>query len=188
MASASASQEPEPVRAATDRQLLYIPTQQQLVAGWPHWSGAAAVLPQGDRVVHLQNVSGIDFSGLTFADADYTYQGWQSGFNAQPTSPGSPANAALRVSSSVGVTVQDCVFAELGGGGVVVGNRSQDVVVYRSSFSNVGQSAVMFVGNDTTKPYNAAVHLNTIDGVGRILASAGGVYLTVRTYLRGTVW
>jgi len=42
----------------------------------------------------------------------------------------------------------------------------------------MGQSGVMFVGNDSTQPRNCSVTGNRMRGIGTILASAGGVLVT----------
>lgn len=162
--------------------LHYIPTPAQLAAGFPN-DATTAVLPHADRVVSIDGASYVSFSNIVFADADYTYQGWQDGFNVLPSSRGSPADAAVRVSRAMGVTIAGCTFAAVGGGGVVIGNQTHDVQVLNSTFHNVGQSGVMFVGNDTSQARGAVVAGNTLTGIGQVLASSGAIYLTVRTTL-----
>ena len=47
-----------------------------------------------------------------------------------------------------------------------------------SRFLDVGQSGVMFVGNASTQPTQACVIDNVMVGIGQMLASAGGVYVS----------
>ena len=48
-------------------------------------------------------------------------------------------------------------FLALGGCGVVVGNSSRDVIIEHSSFVEMGQSGVLFAGNDSTQAKRCAV-------------------------------
>lgn len=66
-------------------------------------------------------------------------QGGQDGFNMDDWPPAIPSDAAVRVSDASGVRLAKCSFFRLGGGGVHVGNRSRDVDVTDSSFSQLGQ-------------------------------------------------
>ena len=103
----------------------------------------------------------------------------QTGFNVDDSTPGCPRDGAVRISRATNATVSNCSFVALGGGGVLVGNRSGNVVVEDSSFWNMGQSGVMFVGNDTTQSRaGSRVVRNTMRYIGQILASAGGVFVT----------
>ena len=132
-------------------------------------------LPQLDRLVTIESRSDVTLRGVTFTDTDFVSTGLQNGFNAVPSDPGIPHDAAVAVSNSSGVLLQNCTFLALGGCGVVIGNRSTAVVVNASTFTDMGQSAVLFVGNDTSQARECVVSGNVMRGIGTILASAGGV-------------
>ena len=136
-------------------------------------------VPGAGRLLTIEGRrAGVVVDGLAFADTDFSASGVQTGFNVDDSSPGCPHDAAVAVSRSSGVRISNCSFVALGGGGVLVGNGSTDVAVLGSTFRDIGQSAVMFVGNATTQASGAVVANNSIVGVGQLLASAGGVLLT----------
>lgn len=56
---------------------------------------------------------------------------------------GMPRDAAVVVSQASHVEINNCLFAQLGGGGVHVTNASSDVLVTSSTFTHLGQSGVM---------------------------------------------
>ena len=89
-----------------------------------------------------------------------------------------PHDAAVAVSNSKNVSLWNCTFMSVAGCGVVVGNSSTGVVVAASTFTETGQSGVLFVGNDTTQARECTVSSNTMRGVGAVLSSAGGVVVS----------
>jgi hypothetical protein len=139
---------------------------------------AEVFVPTVERLLTIEGRTKVSLTGLTFADMDFRSTGVQEGFNVADQSPGCPHDGAVAISRSTDVMVRNCTFLALGGGGVLVGNASTRVSVEDSSFVSIGQSAVMFVGNETTQATDASVIRNTIDGVGVLLASAGGVLVT----------
>ena len=120
----------------------------------------------------------VSFEAVTFVDVDFAASGVQTGFNRLPTDKGCPHDAAIAVSNSRDVTVRGCNFTSLASGGVLVANRSTRVEVSDSQFTQMGQSGVVFVGNDTSQPRECSVLRNSMRGIGTILASAGGVLIT----------
>ena len=100
------------------------------------------------------------------------------------TAEGMPHDAAVAISRSRDVQVRGCQFLALGGSGVVVGNASRNVSVESSTFVSTGQSAIIMVGNASTQPSDATIANNTIDGVGQMLASAGGVVISSASNVR----
>ena len=103
-------------------------------------------VPIQSRLVTIENRSSVSFDSVTFVDVDFNASGVQTGFNRVPADKGCPHDAAVAVSNSQNVTVQRCNFTSVAGGGVLVGNRSTQVVVSDSRFTQIGQSGVMFVG------------------------------------------
>ena len=99
-------------------------------------------------------------SGITFVDTDYLASGTQGSFNPNPSDKGCPADAAVAVSRSSDVTVTNCTFLALGGGAVLIANSSSRVHVRANRFLNIGQSGVMFVGNNS----NQATHSSAVLG------------------------
>ena len=133
----------------------------------PLASGLFEVLPGAD---------GVEFRGVVFTDADYDSYGFQDGFDVNRNSVGIPKDAAVRVRGAKNVVVADCDFAALGGGGVLFTDSAANGAVVGNSFSHLGQSGVMLVGNETTKPRGVRITSNAMVGVGETLASAGGVF------------
>jgi len=74
--------------------------------------------------------------------------GYQEGWNILP-GQGMPDDAAVKVSGAVGITIDNCAFDQVGGGGVHVANGSTSVVIQRSLFRGTGQSGVIFTGNSS---------------------------------------
>ena len=132
-------------------------------------------VPKLDRLVTIESRSNVTMQAVTFADTDFVSTGLQNGFNVMPSDPGIPHDAAVAVSNASGVLLHNCTFLALGGCGVVIGNGSTDVVINASMFTEMGQSGVLFVGNDTSQARECVVSGNVMRGVGTVLASAGGV-------------
>jgi hypothetical protein len=103
-------------------------------------------VPIQSRLVTIENRSSVSFDSVTFVDVDFNASGVQTGFNRVPSDKGCPHDAAVALSNSQNVTLQRCNFTAVGGGAVLVGNRSTQVVVSDSRFTQIGQSGVMFVG------------------------------------------
>eukprot|EP00936_MAST-01D_sp_MAST-1D-sp1_P002671 g2671.t1 len=143
-----------------------------------------AFVPALTRIATVEGRANVSLLGVGFADTHFLASGVQEGFNHNDSVPGIPHDAAVAISRSTGVVVQGCFFAALGGGGIVIGNSSSGVAVLDSSFQDVGQSAVLFVGDAATQATNATVAGNEIRGVGQLLASAGGVVLTSASGVR----
>ncbi|KAH8065624.1 ATPase [Aureococcus anophagefferens] len=133
------------------------------------WDEASDVIGVG--------ADGVEVAGVTFADCDYDSYGFQLSPDASGGrwEPGIPHDAALRVHGAHDVVVRDCVFSNLGGGGVLVAEASARAVVRDSEFRNLGQSAVFLSGNGTTQPRFATIIDNAMSGVGEVLAAAGGL-------------
>lgn len=129
---------------------------------------------------------GVEVAGVTFADCDYDSYGFQLSPDASGGrwEPGIPHDAALRVHGAHDVVVRDCVFSNLGGGGVLVAEASARAVVRDSEFRNLGQSAVFLSGNGTTQPRFATIIDNAMSGVGEVLAAAGGLVCATCSHSR----
>ena len=139
---------------------------------------ANVVVPTSSRIMNINNREHVTISGLTFADTDYVSSGTQGSFNDRITASGAPNDAAIAISNSSDVIISNCTFLALAGGGVCIGNLSKRILVRDSHFWSMGQSGVMFVGNDSTQASNCSVIDNTLVGVGEILAAAAGVFIT----------
>ncbi|KAH8067810.1 ATPase [Aureococcus anophagefferens] len=129
---------------------------------------------------------GVEVAGVTFADCDYDSYGFQLSPDASGGrwEPGIPHDAALRVHGAHDVVVRDCVFSNLGGGGVLIAEASARAVVRDSEFRNLGQSAVFLSGNGTTQPRFATIVDNAMSGVGEVLAAAGGLVCATCSHAR----
>jgi len=119
----------------------------------------------------------VTLRGLGFTSTSYTAQGFQSGFNVVP-GQGLPDDAAVRVSGATDVSIVGCHFAQLSGGGVHAFNGTSSLSVLNSTLHSVGQSAVLFTGNNTSQVNGAVVAFNDISDVGVVLAAAGGIVVT----------
>jgi len=125
---------------------------------------------------HLELDTGdISVSGISFADTDYTYYGYQTGWGLTAEASGMPRDAAVVIESAERVKISGCFFEQLGGGGVHLTQNSRDVEVLASTFHHLGQSGVVLSGNSSTQPTRCTVANNTIANVGEILASAAGI-------------
>lgn len=128
----------------------------------------------------LQNgTSNIVLERLSFADTDFAAVGYQEGFSTTEDSAGMPRDAAVTVGAAVNITISDCNFIELGGGGIHITNGSSHVAVVNSRFEHMGQSGVSMDGGQAgvpgAAPMNCTVANNTIYHVGEVLASAAGI-------------
>eukprot|EP01050_Picozoa_sp_SAG11_P009555 SAG11_NODE_908_length_6589_cov_5.484129_6_plen_652_part_00 len=135
-------------------------------------------VPVQSRLVTVENRSNVSFEAVTFVDVDFAASGVQTGFNRLPTDKGCPHDAVIAVSNSRDVRVRGCNFTSLASGGILLANQSTRVEISDSQFTQMGQSGVLFVGNDTSQPRECSVLRNSMRGIGTILASAGGVLIT----------
>ena len=135
-------------------------------------------VPIQSRLVTVEGRSNVSFESVTFVDVDFSASGVQTGFNDRLSDAGCPHDASVAISNSRDVSIQGCAFTAVGGCGVLVGNLSSRVEVTDSQFSEIGQSGVMFVGNDTTQARECSVRNNSMRSMGSILASAAGVLIT----------
>ncbi|KAK7233032.1 hypothetical protein SO694_00039024, partial [Aureococcus anophagefferens] len=76
------------------------------------------VVPRATTVIAVESSKEVVIESVTFSDTDARYLGFQNGFSVDAESIGIPTDAALHVSGSSGVKIENCVFSELGGGGV----------------------------------------------------------------------
>ncbi|KAH8087640.1 ATPase [Aureococcus anophagefferens] len=136
------------------------------------------VVPRATTVIAVESSKEVVIESVTFSDTDARYLGFQNGFSVDAESIGIPTDAALHVSGSSGVQIENCVFSELGGGGVTA-TSTTELSVSNSTFAHLGQSGVALVGNGTTRTTGAAITNNSMTGVGEVFASAGGVFLLV---------
>eukprot|EP00943_MAST-04B_sp_MAST-4B-sp1_P008703 g8703.t1 len=143
-------------------------------------------IPQNDFIFHFQNVNNYKLKNLNFIDVDYTANGFQEGFNILPTSYGMPSDSSIHISYSKEITIVNCLFHQLGSGGIHVTNQSSAIYITANRFYKIGQSPIMFTGNTTYQANNCLIANNTIKGVGEILASAGGVLISSGSYLNVT--
>jgi hypothetical protein len=157
------------------------PNQQRVLQMLHHGdSGPAEVYIAGlvAPLLHVVGAQHIRFENLGITDSDYRYQGYQASFNVLPTAVGSPADGAIAISESIDVNVTGCNFFALGGGGVLLANRSSQCTVSASTFHDIGQSGVMMVGNATSQPTHCAVLSCNMSRTGAVLSSSAGVFIT----------
>ena len=119
--------------------------------------------------------SDVSFRSLAFVDTDFTFNGYQEGFSHEASDPGMPRDAALVIASSDRVTVSECTFQELSGGGIHITNASAGVIVSRCRFENLGQTGVAISGGADSQPRNLSITHNTFEQLGLVLASAAGI-------------
>lgn len=128
------------------------------------------------RDVAFLDTGDIFISGISFVDTDFSYYGYQEGWGQTDEATGMPRDAAVVVEGAQRVTINDCAFEQLGGGGIHISRRSQSVEVSDSKFSSLGQSGVVVSGNSSTQPVQITVQNNTMEHIGQILASAAGIF------------
>lgn len=121
-------------------------------------------------------VRNVTLTGIHFMDTTYSSYGFQAGFNVVEEASGIPTDAAVYVVAGAGISIDECKFVNTGGGGVLITGTSENVNVVNSHFVEMGQSGVMMTGNKTTQPSKVLVAHNSMLGIGRFLASAGGIY------------
>ena len=66
---------------------------------------------------------------------------------------------------------------------MLIANLSTQVTVSRSRFLSMGQSGVMFVGNESTQATNCSVLANSMLGIGELLSAAAGVFITSASFI-----
>ena len=138
-------------------------------------------VPRATTVIAVDSSKDIAIESVAFHDTDARYLGFQSGFSVDADSIGIPTDAAVHVARSSSIRIENCVFSELGGGGVTA-TSTADLVVTNSTFAHLGQSGVALVGNGTTRTIGSIIANNSILGVGEVLASAGGVFCSCCTH------
>jgi hypothetical protein len=127
-------------------------------------------------------VSDIGFVRLTFADTDFRYDGYQSGFGLASNNSGMPRDAAVVIAGAERVRIIQSYFHHLGGGGIHITNASRYVDVMDSQFLHLGQSGVVLSGDSKTQPTHCTVSNNTIHFIGEILASAAGIMASTTSH------
>lgn len=136
------------------------------------------VIPLLDSLVRVvgrpgknQTARGITFSGLQFTETRSTYMEVYD-----VPSGGDWAvhrNAALYVESAEAFVLEDCLFDQVGGNGLMFNGHVTDSVVQRNEFAFCGDSAVVSVGNsrtidgtEPTYPNKNLIQFNHIHHVG----------------------
>jgi hypothetical protein len=145
--------------------------------GWLYLN--ASILPADGEVVlsalstliHISdNAEDISISGFGFTDSDYTSLGYQLNFNMDAMDGigmsyhGFPADAAVQLNSCHQVTIENCRFSQLGGGGVRAYNSTSYLNITASNFTHIGESAILLTGNATTQTSHCLISNNRISG------------------------
>lgn len=128
------------------------------------------------------STNNIVLSGMSFADTDFTYYGYQKGWGLTDDASGMPRDAAVVVDAAERVQIVGSQFEQLGGGGVHITGGSRYIDVLGSSFYHLGQSGVVLSGNGTTQPSYCTVQNNTAKHIGEILASAAGIMTSTASF------
>jgi len=126
--------------------------------------------------VPTEYVRDIEFTGVTFEDTTFESWGFQSGFNVVPASTGIPDDLAFHIRGGSDIRVRHCAFNGTGGGGILATDASVNLTITHNRFHELGQTAIMLVGNATTQPTHVEIGHNHMQGLGRVLASAAGVF------------
>jgi len=130
------------------------------------------------------NAEDISISGFGLTDSDYTSLGYQLNFNMDAMDGigmsyhGFPADAAVQLNSCHQVTIENCRFSQLGGGGVRAYNSTSYLNITASNFTHIGESAILLTGNATTQTSHCWISNNRISNIGESLVSCGGVILS----------
>ena len=140
-------------------------------------------VPQNDYIFSFQNVQNYEIRNLNLIDVDYISNGFQEGFNILPSSIGMPSDSSIHISQSKNINITNCLFHHLGSGGIHITNQSTNINIVKNTFNKIGQSPIIFTGNTTSQARHCLVQSNLIDGVGEILASAGGVLVSSGSYI-----
>ncbi|MBI5832566.1 MAG: right-handed parallel beta-helix repeat-containing protein [Armatimonadetes bacterium] len=149
--------------------LLYRPDQG---ADKPPAPMVAAVL---DRVIDIKGdpaadkwVEHVHLRGLAVRDTGYTLT----------TDYYTPSDAAVHIAGARHMSLTDCDLAWVGGYGVQLADRANDVEVSRCRIQDVGQGGVHLVGGTAVQPHHNRILANEIERIGLIYKHVAGVYLT----------
>eukprot|EP00039_Didymoeca_costata_P016861 m.307626 g.307626 ORF g.307626 m.307626 type:complete len:763 (-) comp16463_c1_seq11:65-2353(-) len=139
-------------------------------------------IPLGTTIITINNnTSPLVIQNVNFMDTDYISDGYQSGWNLV-NSRGIPNDTAVVLSGVCDVTIENCSFVELSGGGILLKNNSNSVLITNNKFTNIGQSGIMMVGETAIQPTNISVTRNTFHTFGKTMASAAAIYACTTSY------
>ena len=71
----------------------------------------------------------ISLTAISFADTDFTYNGYQEGWGLTADASGMPRDAAVVIEGAERVRIEECFFEQLGGGGVHLTQSSRYIEV-----------------------------------------------------------
>ena len=123
-------------------------------------------------------IKNIIFDNIIFTDNDYIAYGYQSKFNIITNDPenGVPIDGSIRLNYATNITIRNCLFTTLGGGGIMISNYSRNIFIHNNEFKNMGQSGVTIIGDSMIQATYIHIYNNTFENMGQILASAAGIY------------
>jgi hypothetical protein len=75
------------------------------------------------------DTANVSLTALSFADTDFTYNGYQEGWGLTDDASGMPRDAAVVIEGGDHVRISECFFEQLGGGGVHLTQSSRYIEV-----------------------------------------------------------
>ena len=155
--------------------LFYWPAAGELPPDLPVRSPVAPVLFE---LMTVDNTSHIVFSNITFRDTSYAAEGGWNGV------AGEPSDGAVRISNSTDIQIEASQFlAGIGGYAVRVGNWSTGIKVIGNLMAELGQGGVLLgntnmngiVPSSPQLPHNCEVSFNVMEDIGLMLKHVSGV-------------
>ena len=147
---------------------------QVLYQARPGETPRTAIAPTMDRLLTLAGdaqtgrwVESVRFSGLTFADTDYTLGGYYE-----------QADSAIWMARARRCAFENCRFAHLGGYALRLEQNSTANAIVRCTMANLGGGGVILLGDTASQPTDNLIAANDIHDCGRVYAHVAGVYVT----------
>jgi hypothetical protein len=160
------------------RTLFYWPA-----AGAPPPSASSPVFPQLFELLRMNGTRHFVLSNLTFRDTSFAAEGGWNGV------AGEPSDGAIRISNSSDIRIEASQFlAGISGYGIRIGNYSSNVQVIGNLFADLGQGGVL-MGNSNMngisdvhpaplpgeEPHNCTVAWNVFENIGVILKHVSAI-------------
>lgn len=153
------------------RTLYYCPRDGETMENTPLYAGVLT------RLLAFEGVSGLTLEGITFAQTGWNYTNNNLTYDY--------AQAAVDVESALvfadcdGISIYDCVFRDMSGGCVRLGQRVKNASVMNCDFIQIGAQALYICGRNTDVEADTTSDIsfcnNVIEGYGRVFLNAPAV-------------
>ena len=153
---------------------------------WPPEDESAesvkVVVPELDRLVDLQSVSNVVFSGFKFTATrnagDNLHPSDLEGYGAmRPQQDWKYCGDALRMNGCEHCIIENCHFDAVGGNAIYLERYNLHNVIRRNEISDAGANGICMLGNLERHPISNRVEDNHIHHTGAILYYTAGVFL-----------